>query len=414
MKKLAIFLIVLFISISNSNAQSETCDCKKDLDFVVEKIKKMPSYKKQIKDKKLVEFNTTYNQLVLKMKQPIPLVDCFKLLQQQLMIVNDIHTNIYFEKEVLTKEDIENEIKLLEFKTSNVFKNHPKTNRNLIELKNELKQKPDSSLEGIYNYKGIQKIGIYLSENKKNLIGVVLESSVDSWEAGEIRFYATHTTGNKYNVLDYNITSRSPSMMKSLSFENGRLWSYKKLKNTLNYEFAPKENSNLEFKQLTNNVQYLYFKNFSSFSAKNRKAFKVFYEEVKNKLTAKNIIVDLRNNGGGNKKLSDPFLKLLRGKNVFIITNSYTVSNAEQFTVKLKKIKNAIHLGQVTMGAISYGMNYGYDYSTPSGFFRILPTDMDFHKFIKYEGKGVTPDIALLFDRDWIEQTLEVIKNTNL
>ncbi|PHR69771.1 MAG: hypothetical protein COA67_09430 [Lutibacter sp.] len=125
-------------------------------------------------------------------------------------------------------------------------------------------------------------------------------------------------------------------------------------------------------------------------------------------------MVDLRNNGGGNKKLSDPFLKLLKGKNVFIITNSFTVSNAEQFTVKLKKIKNALHLGQVTMGAISYGMNYGYDYLTPSGSFRILPTDMDFHKFIKYEGKGITPDIALSFDKDWIEQTLEIINKTNL
>ncbi|MCF6280397.1 MAG: S41 family peptidase [Flavobacteriaceae bacterium] len=238
----------------------------------------------------------------------------------------------------------------------------------------------------------------------------MLESNVRNWETGEIRFYATHTTGNKYNVFDYNITTRSPSMKKSISFENGRLLSYKKVNNTLNHEFAPKENKFLEFKELIENVQYLYFKNFFN---KKRKVFKPFYKEVKSKLTAKNIIVDLRSNGGGNKKLSDPFLKLLKGKNVFIITNSFTASNAEQFTVKLKKIKNAIHLGQVTMGGLSYGMNYGYDYPTPSGFFRILPTDMNFHKYYKYEGKGVAPDIALSFDKDWIEQTLEIIKNNN-
>jgi len=411
MKNSATLLIVFLLVSFNINAQSETCDCKLDLDFVVEKIKKMPSYKKQIKNQKLIEFNATYNQLVSKMKQPISLIDCFQLLQEQLMIVNDIHANIYFEKKFLTKETIEDETKLSEFKISDIFKNHPKTNRNLRELEIELAQKPASSLEGIYNYRDIQKIGIYLSGNSKDLIGVVLESSVDNWGVGEIRFYATHTAGNKYNVFDYNITTRSPSMTKSLSFENGRLWSYKKVGNTLNHEFAPKENEDLEFKQLTNNVQYLYFGNFSN---RNKKAFKSFYKEVKGKLTAKNVIVDLRNNGGGNKKLSDPFLKLLKGRRIFIITNSFTVSNAEQFTVKLKKLKGATHLGQVTMGAISYGMNYGYDYPTPSGFFRILPTDMDFHKFIKYEGKGITPDIALSFDKDWIEQTLEIINKMNL
>lgn len=411
MKNSAVLLIVFLLVSFSTIAQSEVCDCKTDLDFVVEKIKEMPSYKKQIRNEKLIEFNSTYDQSVLKMKQPIPLVDCFRLLQKQLMLVNDIHANIYFEKKYLTKEAIEDEAKLLEFKNSTIFKNHPKTTFNLAEFETELKQKPDSSLEGVYNYRDIQKIGIYLSENKKDLIGVVLESNVDNWEVGEIRFYATHTTGNKYNVFDYNITSRSPSMMKSVSFENGRLWSYKKVNNTLNHEFAPKENEDLEFKQLTDDVQYLYFK---SFNRRNKKAFKSFYKEVKNKLTAKNIIVDIRNNGGGNEKLSDPFLKLLKKKNVFIITNSFTVSNAEQFTVKLKKIKNAIHLGQVTKGAISYGMNYGYDYLTPSSFFRILPTDMDFHKFVEYEGKGISPDIALSFDKDWIEQTLEIIKNNNL
>lgn len=411
MRNSTILLIVFLATILNSNAQSETCDCKKDLDFVVEKIRKMPSYKKQIKNDKLIEFNSTYNESVLKMKQPIPLVDCFQLLQKQLMIVNDIHANIYFEKKYLTKETIEDEAKLLEFKNSDVFKNHPKTTFNLAELEAKLKQKSDSSLEGIYNYRDIQKIGIYLSENKKDLIGVVLESNVDNWDVGEIRFYATHTTGNKYNVFDYNITSRSPSMIKSVSFENGRLWGYKKINNTLNHEFAPKENEDLEFKQLTKNVQYLYFK---SFNRRNKKAYKSFYEKVKNRLTSKNVIIDLRNNGGGNEKLSDPFLKLLKRKNVFIITNSFTVSNAEQFTVKLKKIKNAMHLGQVTKGAISYGMNYGYDYLTPSSFFRILPTDMDFHKFVEYEGKGVSPDIALSFDKDWIEQTLEIIKRRSL
>ena len=55
-------------------------------------------------------------------------------------------------------------------------------------------------------------------------------------------------------------------------------------------------------------------------------------------------------------------------------------------------------------------MNYGYQHDTPSGHFMITPTDINFHKYIQYKGKGVSPEIPLDFDRDWIEQTLEIIE----
>ena len=123
--------------------------------------------------------------------------------------------------------------------------------------------------------------------------------------------------------------------------------------------------------------------------------------------------MDLRSNSGGNKKFSDPFLKLLKNKNVYVLTNCFTGSNGEQFATKLKKIKGAKHLGQTTFGVIAYGLNYGTSYDTPSGHFRVLPTDMNFHQFYAYEGKGVTPDIKLDFESDWIEQTLAIIEKNN-
>ena len=66
-------------------------------------------------------------------------------------------------------------------------------------------------------------------------------------------------------------------------------------------------------------------------------------------------------------------------------------------------------MGQSTFGVIAYGLNYGNTYTTPSGYFDILPTDMNYHEYYSYEGKGVTPDIVLDFGKDWIAQIIELI-----
>lgn len=160
-------------------------------------------------------------------------------------------------------------------------------------------------------------------------------------------------------------------------------------------------------------MQYIYFGSFSN-ANDNVKAFKAFYSKYKNSFTAQHIIVDLRSNGGGNSKWSDPFLKLLRKSKakIYVITNQFTASNGEQFTLKLKDKLNAVHLGQKTYGVIAYGINYSYKYNTPSGKFTILPTDMNYHKYIAYEGYGIAPDITLNFDNDWIVQTLQLIEDS--
>jgi hypothetical protein len=376
---------------------------------MVEKTKKMPSYKKQIKGDKEIQFETLYATLSSKMKQPVLVEDCYKMLLKQMSLINDVHASLRFNDTYLYKDDIKVESKLTAFKTSALFKNHPKTSRNISELEAELSKKAIDDLEGLYGYGDQLKIGIYYTDNKKDLVGVILESNANQWKAGEIIFYLSHTNGIKYDIYYYHHDTRTPNFIKSMSFENGRIWNYKKVGNSANEELPIKDQSDWVFKTLNAETQYLYFGNFSSFSKENKQAYKTFYADVKTNLSAEHIIVDLRNNRGGSSKLSDPFLKLLKNKNIYIITNCFSGSNGEQFTLKLKELKKAKHLGQTTRGIIAYGMNYGYQYDTPSGYFIMTPTDMKFNKYIQYEGKGVSPETPLDFDRDWIEQTLEII-----
>ncbi|AEH02281.1 S41 family peptidase [Lacinutrix sp. 5H-3-7-4] len=395
MKHLIAFSTIFFFGISFAFTQNETCNCKADLDFIVSKLKKMPSYKKQIKGDKKENFETVYKMLSLQMKQPIAIEACFKLLLKQTNLINDNHLSLSIKQPFL---DINSNTRKIGF-------NHPETDRNIEDLKNELSQKKTNSIEGIYNYSTSLKVGIYYDDNKNQYIGVILESNLKQWEIGDISFYAYKTINNKYNIYHYKLENKTPRLLKSLTFENGRLWSYKK-KGTSDVEFIKKNQKSFTFKQLNENTQYLYFANFSNSKKKDLLAF---YEETKNKLTAKNIIVDLRSNTGGNKKYSDPFIKLLKHKNVYILTNAFTASNGEQFTLKLKKLKHATHLGQTTFGVIAYGLNYGRSYTTPSKYFSVTPTDMNFHKYFQYESIGIKPDITLDFKTDWIRQTLDII-----
>ena len=369
MKNLASLLFVFFLGSYSLIAQNETCDCKKDLDFVVAKIKKMPSYKKQIKGKKLQEFIQMYSELASKMNAQILIEDCYKLLQQQMMLVNDAHSNIA----------INSKYNSIEAYSSNL-----KSTINLDELNNKLTAKSLTDIEGLYNYLDQLTIGVFYDETKKNLKGIVLESQLPQWEKGDVKFIARLIDGKKYNVYHYSTETKTPSFIKSMTFENGRLLNYKKIGNTFNNEFSIKDQQEWVFKQINEDTQYLYFAHFSN---RTRSKHKAFFEETKDKLTAKNIIVDLRSNSGGNKKFSDWYLKLLKNKNVYVLTNCFTGSNGEQFTIKLKDLKNGKHLGQTTRGLIAYGMNYGYTFNMPSGYFKMTPTDMNFHEYYKYEKK---------------------------
>lgn len=368
----------------------------------------MPSYKKQIKGEKAEEFESLYLDLSSKLNTPISIESCYKMLLQPLALINDIHASLKVNTKFLPQAIREDSEQLKTFKTSERFKTHPNSDKDVSLLKAELEKKAASEKEGIYFLGKNEKIGIYYDTNKKDFIGVLLESNLKHWELGEIRFYLKHTNANKYNMYFYDIDTRTPRLVESLSFENGRIWRYKKQGNTFNNELLCEKIEVATFKQINENTQYLYF---ATFSNNKRKELKAFIEDTKFKLTAENIIVDLRSNSGGNSKYSDPFLKLLKHKNVYVITNCFTSSNGEQFTSKLLRNKKARHLGQTTRGIIAYGKNYGYSYNTPTGHFEITPTDMNFHKYITYEGKGIIPEIQLDFERDWIVQTLEIINS---
>ena len=95
---------------------------------------------------------------------------------------------------------------------------------------------------------------------------------------------------------------------------------------------------------------------------------------------------------------------------IYVLVNNNTASNAEQFTVKLRRLKNVKVFGETTMGKITYGINIDQEKLFPSAKFKIVLTDMpDDGNFLPYEEKGIDPDVFLDNNGDWMGQVKKIV-----
>ncbi len=130
------------------------------------------------------------------------------------------------------------------------------------------------------------------------------------------------------------------------------------------------------------------------------------YNSIDGKLTKLNLILDLRDNGGGGDSNSNILLKQLNKylmcHTVHDITNASTGSNAEQFAVKLKQYDHVISYGDKTKGSLAYELKPNDFYTLPSsGYLAALPSKRD-KELLPYESLGVIPDRTFDFDKNWI------------
>lgn len=394
---------------TTASSDQDTCDCRKDLAFIDTQVREMISFKKQIKGEKLEQYESTLNELLSAETEKITVADCYLKLNELISIVQDIHARILYIKNPVTKEMVENDKATADYIQSKAFLNHPKYQKNLEELASVLQTKDYNDIEGIYNYAEKLTVGIV----KKGGIyeGVVLESSSAYWVPGHVKYTLRKVAPDMYDVVTSDHAGGKMRILRAALHYDGRIWMLKKERG-MEFTHMQNDQNPWVFEQINDHTQYVYFGTFGN-ADDNVAAFQKFYDRYRDSFTAKNIIVDLRDNSGGNSKYSDPFYKIIKRNkmNVYVITNFYTASNGEQFTLKLKRLKNTKHLGQRTYGAIAYGSNYGTLLETPSGEFAIYPTDMNFHKYIDYEYVGVKPEITLDFDKDWVEQTLDIIES---
>jgi len=354
-----------------------------DIDFLYQAIKKTPSYKEQFKSDK--SYVSLYEEVRVNLKDTNELA-VYKNLYRLIAPIKDNHLGFY----KVVDTNLKPRPLLLKI--------------NIDSLKQVLLQMPLSSLEGIYNSDG-HELAVFKSAAKEYAIlhlkskivtGLVIETPHQSLD------FISLLNGGRGFVLARNIKHIDGNFVTINLYKTAKA-AFGNLKI---------EKGNFEFKKLSNEVDYLRLSSFYSNNVNIAAATK-FFQEVKDSIQAPNLIVDVRNNSGGGFKVSQQFINLIKrykGK-VFILQNLRTASNAEKFLVRLKGRKNVITLGETTIGTLAFGSNYGNTLTLPHSKFRFYPTDTFDKIDLPYENVGVVPDIKLTPSKaDWIEQTLEVIK----
>jgi len=412
MNKFIFSLVLTFLSIAGFGQQNSAY--QNDLQFLYEALIKTPSYKDQITGNKKQEYDLLYQQLKTAKINPSGFDSLFKL-SSLLWPIKDNHLGFYETANQEFKANMLTDTALVKkFRQSVNFKSYLVTKMSVDSLERELRRKPLNSVEGIYEQGGM-KIGIYSTMGSGNFTGVMLSRDSPIWARGEMVLLLNRISADRFRGVYANLYTKDLYFIKNELFNNGRLYyfgSKRESSHILGYINSTKPL--LALHSISTNTQYLRLGNFRT-SNDALALSQQFYNKIKDSLTAENLIVDLRNNPGGGFKSSGKFLSLLRqyshkGK-IHVLINNRTVSNAEQFTVKLKTYDHVKTYGETTLGMITYGSNYGNTATLPSGKYKFYPTDMsDSGNYLPYEEMGIAPDFFLDQKSDWIEQVYALIR----
>lgn len=381
----------------------------KDLDFVYQKLRRSASYRTQKSKHKI--FEKKYRELKQETAHREPgLIEAYMKLFELADVLTDNHNLITGNTKSFSYKDLQDKDFLKKIKQDPAYNFYPKVKLDLDSLENVLSTKDMDDIEGVYYYYNTFKIAIF--KNRNNLYqGVVLETKIPSWERGETMLYLKPKGNNRFRIFMGGLVNKK--LMSSPDyFRDGTFMTipWKRSNHKNKFYNAPYPGKKYLIRHLNHSFTYLKLGTFNS-SPNGIKQATTFYNKICDALKTPSLIVDLRNNGGGGDKSSKQFFQLFKKYkgNIYLVTNYYTVSNAEQFTIKMKNLKNVTVLGDRTFGMVTYGRNYPEDFETPSKRFRIHFTDLKDHwrKYLHYENVGVEPDVYLDTHSDWVEQILE-------
>lgn len=296
-----VFITIVVVFAYTANGQ--TCNCESNFEWMKKTFEENDAGFQYIIDKKGQAAYDIHNQLILeKVKEAKTFTECSKLLNEWLKFFRSGHIGIQLN--VQTSNDT------VEYKTET-------WEGDISQFEKYIATKTDADFEGVWETSPY-KIGI--KKEGENYIGFIIESGVESWKRGMVKLKIeqnSDTLKSIFYMRDHSPDeSDKPKLIGKNYLQIGQ-WTLKRLSPVFPpdslgnyYESMNAQKPYLE--ELNSNT--LYFR-IPSFSGSEKPAIDSLITANKEKiLKTKNLIIDVRDNGGGN---DDSYYELLP----FLYTN---------------------------------------------------------------------------------------------
>lgn len=314
-------IIILLLFISHYSFSQESCNCSKDLNFIITYYENnLPGFQDNVTTKTKNKYNSLKSSLKAEAKQTETKNECYKLSLQYVEFFKDNHSSIYMESDYI---DETNEEELQKFLTSKIY-----TSRELIP-KDQIDQNqfPLNDIRGIYEIQGAYKIAVIPSKTAlRDYIGVILESKSKLWKAGQVKFELKKTdVKNEFQAISY-LKNHAVRYNSRFSLKEGILgdyWFKTSLNNYVNH--AMDVSSEFNFNMINERVGYLRIPTFDGdWSFKIDSLYNASFKKIR---TIPYLIIDVRNNGGGSDANVSPLLE-------FIYTNKIKTDKVDIYVTK--------------------------------------------------------------------------------
>ncbi|MEZ4920955.1 MAG: hypothetical protein R2792_17770 [Saprospiraceae bacterium] len=300
---LLIFQILLLVLLTSPvQAQESDCTCQQDVDFLNSQLKKKPAYKQNKR-----AYQQVYQTQLAAAKEITRAYPCLVLLNRMLLPLNDNHMKVYGVDNGFTDAVGEDQEAMDVFKKSEAYSLFTKPKLDLDSLEQVLSKKPFDEPEGIYFRSGFATLAVAFNKNTQAYQAIILKSESPSWERGEL-IYTLIPYGNGYlrGIGGNSKTKRLVAFTERINEGIFLTLGFQKDPSQLNFSSEIHPDTNYFRKELTSDITYIKVGSFNSFYQPC--LMRNIYASLKSSLSKKQLVVDLRDNGGGGDRIRASFL----------------------------------------------------------------------------------------------------------